>query len=621
MYRPDIDGLRALAILPVLLFHLNFPFVEGGFVGVDIFFVISGYLITRILCDDLESGTYSIARFYERRARRILPALFVVLAATCITGFIVMVPHDLAALGQSVLATLFFVSNILFLNQVGYFADPAETKPLLHTWSLAVEEQYYIVFPLLLAAVFRFGRRVTVSVCFFAALISFAAGIWLVQRNQAAAFYLAPTRVWELLIGSLLALGMVPAARSDRMRQAAGSLGLGLIAFSILTYSESTPFPGIASLPPSLGAGLIIYSGQNGTTWVSRLLSLRPLVFVGLISYSLYLWHWPIQAFYRYEISDQFSRIEKIGLLALCFACAIPSWRYIEQPFRRTTGWGLNRRALASAVVAGSVLFAVAGALVIGKGAAWRYPAKASAVLAGMGDYDVTSSYREGSCFLTSKSDDLGLFRKEQCLGRDEARRDYLLVGDSHAAALWSGLSSTFSDIHFQQATASGCRPLMGGQGAERCIGLMRYVFEGHLPQVGSDAIVLAARWTRADMAGLLGTVERLKRFGVQIYVIGPIVEYQRKLPQLLTKSILSDDADMVARSRSKAQKVLDEELAVALRDSGATYISAFQTLCPSDRCVTLTEAGVPVQWDYGHLTREGSQFVAEAWRRNRLVQ
>jgi peptidoglycan/LPS O-acetylase OafA/YrhL len=617
MYRPDIDGLRAVAILPVLLFHLNFPFVEGGFVGVDIFFVISGYLITRILCDDLEGGSYSIARFYERRARRILPALFVVLAAS---GFIVLVPHDLVALGQSVVATLLFVSNILFLNQVGYFADPAETKPLLHTWSLAVEEQFYIVFPLLLAGLRRFGRRITVWVCFAVCLVSFGAGVWLVQKNQAAAFYLAPTRVWELLIGSLLALGMFPVPGSDRVRQLLGCLGLGLIAFSILTYSESTPFPGIAALPPSIGAGLIIYSGQNGATWVSRLLSLRPLVFVGLISYSLYLWHWPIQAFYRYEVSDQFRPVEKIGLLVLCFVCAIPSWRYVEQPFRRSKGWSRSRHVLTTAVVAASLLFAVAGALVIGKGAAWRYPAKASAVLAGMGDYDVTAGYREGSCFLTSKSDDLDLFRKDLCLGRDAARKDYLLIGDSHAAALWTGLSSAFPDINFQQATASGCRPLMDGPGAERCTGLMRYVFEQHLPRVGSDAVVLAARWTRADMPGLLSTVERLKHLSGQIYVVGPIVEYQRKLPQLLTKSILSDDADMVARSRSKTQKILDEELALALRDSGATYISAFKTLCPSDQCMTLTKSGVPVQWDYGHLTREGSQFVAEAWRQNQLV-
>lgn len=621
MYRPDIDGLRALAILPVLLFHLNFPFVEGGFVGVDIFFVISGFLITRILQDELEGGSYSIARFYERRARRILPALFLVLTASCVAGFLVMVPHDLAGLGQSVVATLLFVSNILFLNQVGYFADPAETKPLLHTWSLAVEEQFYIVFPLLLAWAYRFGRSAAVAACAVAALASFAAGLWLVQRNQAAAFYLAPTRVWELLIGSLLALGTFPAPRSDRLRQAAGSLGLGLIAFSVLSYSEGTLFPGAAALPPSIGAGLIIYSGQNGATWVSRLLALRPLVFVGLISYSLYLWHWPIQAFYRYEVSDQFSRVEKVGLLAFCFACAVPSWRYVEQPFRRAKGSGRSRQALAGAVVVGSLLFAVAGALVIGRGAAWRYPARASAVLAGMGEHDVTAGYREGSCFLTSKSDDLEFFRKELCLGRDEGRKDYLLMGDSHAAALWAGLSSTFTDINFQQATASGCRPLMGGQGAERCVGLMRHVFERHLPQAGSDAVMLAARWTRADMAGLLSTVERLGRFNVQVYVVGPIVEYQRKLPQLLTRSILSGDADMVARNRSKAQKALDEEFALALRDSGATYLSAFQTLCPSDRCVTLTEGGVPVQWDYGHLTREGSQFVAEAWRRNRLVQ
>ncbi|RDJ24092.1 acyltransferase [Bosea caraganae] len=621
MYRPDIDGLRALAILPVLLFHLNFPFVEGGFVGVDIFFVISGYLITRILRDDLDSGSYSIARFYERRARRILPALFVVLAASCVAGFAVMMPHDLVGLGQSALATLLFSSNILFLNQVGYFADPADIKPLLHTWSLAVEEQFYILFPLLLALLHRFGRRAAIAACLAIALVSFGAGIWLVQKDQAAAFYLAPTRVWELLIGSLLALGLFPLPGSDRLRQGLGCLGLGLIGFSILTYSESTLFPGIAALAPSIGAGLIIYSGQNGVTWVSRLLSLRPLVFIGLISYSLYLWHWPIQAFYRYEVTDHFSRLEKVGLLALCFACAIPSWRYVEQPFRTATGWGQGRRAFTAAAVAASLLFVAGGALVVGHGAAWRYPAKAEAVLAGMGGYDVTSGYREGSCFLTSKSDDLELFRKELCLGRDAARKDYLLVGDSHAAALWSGLSTTFTDIHFQQATASGCRPLMDGQGAERCLGLMRYIFEQHLPRAGSDAVVLAARWTHADVAGLLSTVERLKQFGRPVYVIGPIVEYQQKLPQLLTKSILSDDAGMVARNRSRAQKALDEELAQALRNSGATYISAFKTLCPSDQCVTLTTSGVPVQWDYGHLTREGSQFVAETWRRNHLVQ
>lgn len=324
-------------MLPVILFHAGLAGFSGGFVGVDVFFVISGYLITTIVFGELEKGEFSLARFYERRARRILPALFVVTMVTTAAAWFILLPEDLKELGKSLLAVALFASNFLFWNESGYFDTSAEYLPLLHTWSLAVEEQYYMLFPLLAVALFRRGRRtVVVGLCVIA-LGSFALAQWGAAAHPNAAFYLLPFRAWELMVGALAALhlsrtGMNPPG-ADRFSNVLAGLGLVMIALSIYLYDRATPFPGVYALVPVIGAVLIVLFARPHNL-VGQLLGMRVLVYVGLLSYSAYLWHQPLFALMRRASLEEPHIWVFLGLTVVTFALAFLTYRFVETPFR-----------------------------------------------------------------------------------------------------------------------------------------------------------------------------------------------------------------------------------------------------------------------------------------------
>ena len=314
IYRKEIDGLRAVAVVPVILFHAGLAVFSGGYVGVDVFFVISGYLITTILISELEQGNFSIARFYERRARRILPALFLVMLCCIPFAWIWMLPKELQDFSLSLVAVALFGSNILFWRQESYFAPAAELKPLLHTWSLAVEEQYYLLFPLALMLCWRFGRgRVFLTIA-GVAVASLLLSEWGWRNAPSANFYLAPMRAWELLIGSLCAFWL--SGRDLRPNNRLSLLGLALIVFAIFYYDDATPFPSVYALLPVLGTALIILFGGAGT-WVAGMLGARPFVGIGLISYSAYLWHQPLFAFARLRSINEPTQSLMLVLAAL----------------------------------------------------------------------------------------------------------------------------------------------------------------------------------------------------------------------------------------------------------------------------------------------------------------
>ena len=304
-YRPDIDGLRAIAVVSVILFHLNA--LRGGFVGVDIFFVISGFLITSLLWKEIQAtGTVSLIGFYDRRIRRIFPALFAMFAVSWVVGFLYLFPNEFTAFARSMLAALLSVANLFFWRESGYFAAAASTKPLLHTWSLGVEEQFYVLFPPLLALLYKLSaRRLKLSLTVLA-LLSFALCVALTRSSPDAAFYLPVTRAWQLLFGSLLALNDLAVLRHRLWRNAAALLGLLILGYTLLRFSSATPFPGYMALLPTLAAALLIAAGTKGKTLVGRVLSFKPFVFVGLISYSLYLWHWPLIVFADHGLPIRF---------------------------------------------------------------------------------------------------------------------------------------------------------------------------------------------------------------------------------------------------------------------------------------------------------------------------
>lgn len=360
-YRREIDGLRALAVLPVILFHAGIKTFSGGFVGVDVFFVISGYLITTILLAELERGEFSVANFYERRARRILPALFLVMFFSIPMAWLWLPAPAMEAFSQSLAAVSTFSSNILFWHESGYFDTAAALKPLLHTWSVAVEEQYYVIYPLFLALIWPLGKRWTGILLGIVGIASLFVAQWGAITRSAAVFYLLPGRGWELLIGAFPAFYLSKINRADINKgliEAGGALGLGLILYSVFAYDKQTPFPGLDALVPAVGAVLIILFSTQETA-IGKFLGNRLLVGVGLISYSAYLWHQPLFAFFRYSGFDSTSSVPLLFLSAVSLLIAYLSWRFVESPFRRKSAVGSRTIVLLS--VAGAVFFISAG--------------------------------------------------------------------------------------------------------------------------------------------------------------------------------------------------------------------------------------------------------------------
>ncbi len=415
-YRPEIDGLRAVSVIGVVLFHLGLGF-PGGFVGVDVFFVISGYLITGILLRQLSEDRFSLVDFWARRVRRIAPAAIVMVVGTLLVGGYLQTPERYSELARSAMAHVLMASNCYFTRDQGYFAEKSDLEPLLHTWSLSVEEQFYLIFPLLMVLLWRRWRAKLPLLMLVAAVASFAWSWLEVPRNPKEAFFLLPARGWELLAGALLAL-----APQCRMR-IAGREGLSTVALLLVItpmfiFDRETAFPGPAAMPPVLGAVLLIFSG--GGTWVGRLLSWKPMVGIGLISYSLYLWHWPLLVFAR-EVNYELTSAWKISLLAVSFVMGYLSWRWIETPFRGGGFLGTNARALRFGAVSAAGLFAIVLGIRLSGGFPSRLPEDLRVIMA-----DVEWN---GASYTSATSEAVAIGKRE------EGMPDFVLWGDSHGAS------------------------------------------------------------------------------------------------------------------------------------------------------------------------------------------
>jgi peptidoglycan/LPS O-acetylase OafA/YrhL len=606
-YRADIDGLRAIAVIPVLLYHVGVPGFSGGFVGVDIFFVISGYLICGMIDADIRSGSFSLASFYNRRILRILPALFVMFLATSVLAAFYCLPVELVDYARSLASAVASISNVYFAQTAGYFDAPAETKPLLHTWSLGVEEQFYFAAPLLMLLVYRFLPKRAGLLFALIAVVSFAGALAMSARNPAFAFYLTPFRAWELALGALLSVGFLPVPENDLWRNAGGVAGLLLLAGVIAFGSASAPLLAMTGLA-ALGTVLVIASSERTVSAAGRLLSLRPFVFVGLISYSLYLWHWPLTVFQRTDaiFFAASSASAKLILIALSFGIAYLSWRLVETPFR-TLAKGTSKTAVfgaTSAVMAATV--GLCGMVILLSGAPFRFPKRIVEIGAFLA-YDSSAAFRTGQCFLSTSRQQLD---RETCLKPDPARPNYLLVGDSHAAHLWSGLALAMPEVNLMQATASLCRPAAtAGSRYDTpvCRALMEFVFGDFLVHNKIDGVLLAASWKDEDLPVLSSTLQQLKSSGIDVTVLGPIVEYDAALPRLLVDGILHDTPTMASAKRTPGIRERDLAMKQIVTATGATYLSVYDAICRDDRCDELVQGNIPMQFDAGHLTAEGA--------------
>lgn len=452
-YRKDIDGLRGIAVLSVILFHAGVPLFDGGFIGVDIFFVISGYLITSIILIEKENGTFSLWNFYERRARRILPALFVVMATCVPFAWKWMLPNPLKDFGQSLIATSFFASNILFWRETGYFALAAEEKPLLHTWSLAVEEQFYILFPLLVLLLWRYKRQWLFPLVLVGICLSFGLSEWGWRYKPQAAFYLMPTRAWEIGIGCLVAFLHIYHQNKITKRFSSwfSAFGLMLLISAIFIFNEHTPNPSYWALLPLIGTALILLFPVPSSL-TSKILTFRPLTAIGLISYSAYLWHQPIFAFIRIRTlnipTPLMFLLGVLGTLLLGWF----SWKYVEQPFR-------NKNFLSKALVLAFLTTGMVSFITIG-GVQHKYEGFPHRII----DIMPLDGYFHLQNELTENIESVCVptFPNNSCVYGNLENLNIALLGDSHAGRLKSSLWEAIKDqnLSFQDLSKGGCLPL-----------------------------------------------------------------------------------------------------------------------------------------------------------------
>lgn len=503
-YRPDIDGLRALAVFAVIFNHAGFPMFSGGFAGVDVFFVISGFLITRILADEIGEGRFSLLRFYERRVRRIAPALILVMAVSIPFAWFTMLPEEFRDFGQSLVAVNLFVSNLFFLGESGYFDGAAEYKPFLHTWSLAVEEQFYVLFPLILFAVWRYARRYMITVFASLALISLIWAEYNWRHDPDATFYLLTSRAWELLAGSLLALtlrhripeGQPRLSQAVRIlslapvKQGLSGLGLIMIIAPVLMIEHFIPWPGLLTLIPVMGAVMVIaFSGQGTLSYA--VLSHPVMVGIGLISYSAYLWHQPVFVFARLLSPDGVSPAGYIALIILSLGLAYLTWRFVERPFR--TGRLISLKPVfIGAGVSAAVLIAFGLSLHITHGVPQRLSTEERMISAGN---EYTSPYGKDCLNRIPTSFD------SYCQFGDISGRTVAVVGDSMSTEVSWKLAEHLSDqpIGMQQFTWTGCPPFAGlirRDDPEPCAQFHAKARDYILSSETIDTVVIISNWT-----------------------------------------------------------------------------------------------------------------------------
>lgn len=621
-YRADIDGLRAIAVLAVVLFHIDPDWVPGGFAGVDIFFVISGFIITRLIAHDVAAGTFSLRNFYLRRVKRIAPVLMAVIAVTLMAGQIVLIPEHLKELAQSAVASVLSAANIFFTYGVdtGYFADDNTTRPLLHLWSLGVEEQFYLIWPVIVsAALMRFSLSRVLIVTAAAFVVFLMLSETLAQTAPVFAYYMLPSRAFQLLAGALIALSCVQAGHRLSLYRIglnfAGMAGVFAVALSLAFIGESKTFPGINALPATLGAALIILSGIRSDGLVARILSLRPLVLIGTISYSLYLWHWPIVAYLHYALVPMTLPV-KLGALAVMFMLSAASFLLIEAPCRKSAlpARIILKRQLVMPAVA---LCAVSALFIVTQGFGVRlldraYVEQVSKLAAGIKpahDYPyICQRERIRAADMTDP----------RCIINGTSEPDVLLWGDSNAAH-YVGLIGELArkeGIGFRNIAHASCPPTTSAPSMStarrfraECIE-SRNLVKSHLDRY--TTIIVAGAWSvyrpYEDLySAMRNLIEELRAKGKTVVILGEIVRFPDfdrycKIKELL---LPLDCQAKGMRERRPKQRVNDALRALAI-EKGAHYVDFNDLICPNGSC-SAHHRDEALYYDGSHLSMSGS--------------
>jgi len=616
-YRPEIDGLRAIAVTAVVLYHMDLGF-PGGYLGVDIFFVISGFLITRILCQEMEKGQFTIAGFYERRVRRIFPALFAMLAVVLAVGWFVMLPRDYNLTMRGAVATTLFGSNVLLWYGAGYFAPASALNSLLHTWSLAVEEQFYLLFPLLLLLGYRYARNHLRTICLISALASIVAAALVAPRSPDAVFYLTPFRAWELLAGSFLALGPQTSPGNRAARELLGLAGIIAMIASVLVFSPLSGFPGNAVLAV-LGAVAVIHACAAGPTLAGRLLSLRPVRYIGAISYSWYLWHWPVIVLTKFRTDLHPGPLAIAGMFAGSLLLAMASYHFVEQPFRRRR-IGAERKhlfAMGAATMAATVL--VGGVGMATHGMPKRFDRQTVQLDAARRP---PIPYRQ--CLDAPK---------RLCMLGDQTAQPTLLVwGDSHALAWAPALDDILKRAGRSARFVSGraCPPLLGvhAEHTASCFRQNQLIESILAANSGIRTVLMIGRWsmyftdTHAALYDDRSTVSRevasrgisrtltwLQGKGLQTILLGDVPGHMDDVPLAMALRHAHGTLPVPARTPQDVRdrdRVFDTLAASVAERTHARLVDVVPWFCSNTSCEHQID-GKPIYRDDNHLNIEGA--------------
>lgn len=637
-YRADIDGLRAIAVLSVVLYHFGVPGIVGGFIGVDIFLVISGFLITKIIAHEVEAGSFSFANFYDRRIRRIFPALFVVLFFTLAASWFILLPSDLHRLGINAIATLLFASNVVFWRQSGYFDVQSDYNPLLHTWSLAVEEQFYVLFPIALILIYRFAKNHRIAVLLSLTALSFALCVLVQQRLPGAAFYLSPFRAWELLVGALLAIGNFSQPKARMLNETLALVALGALLGCFALIEENANFPGWIAMVPVLATVILIYTGNGKATLVSALLGSRPFVFVGLISYSLYLWHWPVFVYASYTNGyAEFSAAAIVGLVLFSVLLAYLTYRWVETPFRKRGPGAIfyGHLPLFRAALVGTLgLALIAFAATNDQGWQSRVPAQV-AKLDAMRTAPIPGQQCNGIV--------PGGSERQCSFGAADLPSKALLWGDSHAMA-WSPVFTEISQTSNRQlalAVNSACPPLLNvdNPAARNCAAFNADVFD-YIKKTHPTEIYLVASWlsysspdgqyelrnstqTVGNVSvfapALQNTLQALAPYTDRIILVGPTPGAPKEIPYrkaLFDWRTWGGQAKPISKSQfDQRLRWFERAVAPIRKDAKVILVDPAAWFCDTLQCA-YAEDGKLLYRDDGHLSLDGAAFVKNRLQR-----
>lgn len=617
-YRAEIDGLRAIAIIPVIFFHAGFSLFSGGFVGVDVFFVISGYLITTIILSDMKKGDFSFLKFYEKRARRIFPALFLVMFVSLPFAWLWLLPEDLKSFSRSLYFVAAFCSNILFWKTSGYFDGDAELKPLLHTWSLGVEEQYYLVFPLLILFLSRMNKRLISFAIAGMLLLSLYAANLKISDNPMSAFYFLPYRAWELLMGALIASAPLfnKPKQNDLINQIASAIGLIFVFISVFFLDKNTPYPSYFTLLPVAGAGLLIGFAKPNT-WAHYFLTSKLFIAVGLISYSAYLWHQPIFAFARHYWGNDLPLTALCALVVLVFGLSYFSWKHIERPFRSKEKFS-TRRFTALSIACLIVLSAIGATGDIKDGMPSRFSYKEKY----LGDIGQAPYYQYAKqhffpCTPNNLAKQALMWNDiPRCMqSKENLPIDLILLGDSHAEHLFIGLSEALTNSNIVYYAKASPALISNPEYKE--------IFEEIIRNSNARTVVLSMYWVGKIYAlpsnqsfekELSNTVDFLVKHNKSVVVVNDVPRF----PFPSEKCKFS--ADEIGRSTcdiSMWSVVRYELLYTATLENLAQdfpnvrYISLRDFFCENSGC-SMVQNGVVMYRDNHHLNILGSKFVGQ---------